>query len=222
MPLYSYKLTNDAGFAPNPFGGVLTLATCKPGMRQSRRVGDWIAGFTSSKLNGDAVGAERLIYLMQVERKIPIADYFRNPRYRMKIPDLDAARAIERAGDNIYRPTRDHAVEPKHFEQLPNPHHWDGAKGCGGSKVNRDKDIGGKNVLIASKFVYFGRDALELPDSLRPEIPTGMSRYGQQTHDEARAQAIIEFALAQANGKQLIGAPYNWPEDDDSWQETLE
>ena len=28
--LFSYKMTNDSGFAPNPFGLTLTLATCKP------------------------------------------------------------------------------------------------------------------------------------------------------------------------------------------------
>ena len=27
MRLFSYKMTNDSGFAPNPFGHTLTLAT---------------------------------------------------------------------------------------------------------------------------------------------------------------------------------------------------
>jgi hypothetical protein len=33
--LFSCKMTNDSGFAPNPFFGALTMATCKPGMRKS-------------------------------------------------------------------------------------------------------------------------------------------------------------------------------------------
>ena len=49
--LFSYKLTNDGGFAPNPFWGALTLATCKPQIRLSKRIGDWIAGFSSGTLN---------------------------------------------------------------------------------------------------------------------------------------------------------------------------
>ena len=53
--LFSYKLTNDSGFAPNPFGRVMTLATCKPKIRQSKIPGDWIAGFTSGHLNGDYI-----------------------------------------------------------------------------------------------------------------------------------------------------------------------
>jgi len=64
MDLVSYKMTHDSGFAPNPFHGYRTLATCKPGIRRSgnRRVGDLVAGFTSGALCGDAVGRERLVY----------------------------------------------------------------------------------------------------------------------------------------------------------------
>lgn len=45
--LYSYKMTNDSGFAPNPFWGILTPVTRKASTRRSKKVGDWIAGFTS-------------------------------------------------------------------------------------------------------------------------------------------------------------------------------
>ena len=31
---YSYIVARDFGFAPNPFNGVLTLATCKPIVRK--------------------------------------------------------------------------------------------------------------------------------------------------------------------------------------------
>jgi hypothetical protein len=40
-------MTNDSGFAPNPFWGILTLPTRKASMRRSKKIGDWIAGFTS-------------------------------------------------------------------------------------------------------------------------------------------------------------------------------
>lgn len=70
MRLFAYKLTHDTGFAPNPFWGMLTLATCKSAMRLSKEEGDWIAGFTSRTLCGDAVGAEKLLYLMKVSSKI--------------------------------------------------------------------------------------------------------------------------------------------------------
>ena len=40
MRLFSYKMTSDTGFAPNPFGRRVTLATCKPMIRQSTHEGD--------------------------------------------------------------------------------------------------------------------------------------------------------------------------------------
>ena len=57
-----------------PFFGVMALATCKHKIRESKKIGDWIAGFTSKQLCGDPVGQERLIYLMQVTEKMAIAD----------------------------------------------------------------------------------------------------------------------------------------------------
>lgn len=53
LRLFSYKLTNDSGFAPNPFAGVMTLAACKPKIRLCKMPGDWIAGFTSGQLDTD-------------------------------------------------------------------------------------------------------------------------------------------------------------------------
>lgn len=38
--LYAYAITRDLGFAPNPFHGFCTLATCKPGIRKTAKVGD--------------------------------------------------------------------------------------------------------------------------------------------------------------------------------------
>ena len=43
--LYSYVITRDYGFAPNPFGGICTLATCKPGIRNHATVGDWVVKY---------------------------------------------------------------------------------------------------------------------------------------------------------------------------------
>jgi len=104
MRLFSYKIKTDAGFAPNPFFGVLTLATCKPQIRKSKKVGDWIAGFTSKTLCDDEVGEERIIYLMQVTDKIYISEYFYHPDFKDKIPDLSREEFVYQAGDNIYKP----------------------------------------------------------------------------------------------------------------------
>ena len=48
MRLHSYVVARDYGFAPNPFFGVCTLATCKPKIRSAAKLGDWVMG-TGSK-----------------------------------------------------------------------------------------------------------------------------------------------------------------------------
>lgn len=64
MRLYSYIVAHDTGFAPNPFWGWCTLATCKPRIRKSAGVGDWIIGLTPKR------AGNRLLYAMKVEEKI--------------------------------------------------------------------------------------------------------------------------------------------------------
>ena len=49
---FSYIITRDFGFAPNPFQGVLTLATCKPKIRKAAQVGDYLIG-NSNKATGN-------------------------------------------------------------------------------------------------------------------------------------------------------------------------
>lgn len=216
MSLYAYKLTHDTGFAPNPFSNVLTLATCKPKMRLKKVEGDWIAGFTSSSLCGDRSGDERLIYLVHVDEKRTIAEYFEDERFadKMSIPDSD--QEVQRAGDNIYKPLRPDAVEPSDFEQLRNPHHWDGSSSCGVGDA-RKRDVNGGFVLIGRRFAYFGQNVLHIPAEVRPAVPNGVSPYGAPTNDEERVQAFVDYVFEQSKGKQVIGPPHDWPDGDDSW-----
>ena len=47
MKLFSYIITHDIGFAPNPFFGYCTLANCKPVIRRTSKIGDWIVGISA-------------------------------------------------------------------------------------------------------------------------------------------------------------------------------
>ena len=72
MKLYSYVIRMDYGFAPNPYSGICTLATCKPQVRGYASVGDWIAGFGGK----DTPVYEKLVYIMRVsEKKITFDEY---------------------------------------------------------------------------------------------------------------------------------------------------
>ena len=211
MQLFSYKLTHDTGFAPNPFGRTLTLATCKPQMRRSKKQGVWIAGFTSVALTGDRAGEERLVYLMEIKEKLHMRDYFGDPRFQDKIPDMSKAGPIPKAGDNIYRPLVLGATEHSHFEQLKNPNHW-AFTPSGPDEYHRERDISGQNVLVAGEFYYFGALALSIPAEFRPLLPNRPSAHGRLTPTE-QAERFIGFIRGHYKPGRH-GYPTQWPEDE--------
>ena len=200
MRLFAYKMTHDTGFAPNPFWGWMTLATCKSQIRRCKYPGDWIAGFTSRTLCDDPVGGERLVFLMQVQEKMTLAEYFGDGRFRSKIPRDSRVAHVHSEGDNIYRPLVLNAREAHHFEQLANPNH---------TAADHDDDVNGGYVLISKRFVYFGVNALRIPPHARPEVPArqwgrrveGRTRQNRDTEPIAAArpaeEARYEFSVEQ-------------------------
>lgn len=205
--LFSYKLTHDTGFAPNPFWGVMTLSTCKPKIRLSKQKGDWIAGFTSQKLCGDFVGAERLVYLMEVTGKLPLWEYFNSPVFKKKIPDLNRSECIYLAGDNIYRSSDSVGSFCENFHQLKNPYH---------GEEHKERDLSGRFILASSRFFYFGRDAITIPLYLRPNVPRGQSAHGSLTRDQTLVQRFIHYISTEYH-TGVHAAPHSWPSGDDSW-----
>jgi hypothetical protein len=199
--LFTYKLTHDTGFAPNPFHGVCTLATCKPRIRLHKDVGDWIGGFSSQGFNRDQVGRERLVYLMRVDEKLPFETYHTDPRFAAKIPVQGSARCIDTVGDNIYG-LCDAAVF-----QVPN--RWHGPE-------NAAKDISGHFVLISSTFAYFGSEPLVIPDEVRPRIPIGQAAHGVRTRDSDRARAFVQFAFSHR--PSAMPRPTSWRTGDTTFQ----
>ena len=143
----SYIVRNDSGFAPNPFGGVCTLACCKPRIRSGANVGDWVIGTTPAPQSG------RLTYAMRVTRGLTFDLYFDNPAYESKKPGPDNL-----CGDNIYRAAGDGTLE-----QIPNSAH-DERHVRGDTSTNR--------VLISARFWYFGKAAPMLPEKFRRLLHT--------------------------------------------------
>lgn len=81
MPkLFSYVVDHDHGFAPNPLGGMCSLAKCKFGWNKRNivelaEVGDWVAG-TGGANTKKCSGNGTLLYAMRVDQKLPLAGYF--------------------------------------------------------------------------------------------------------------------------------------------------
>src|SRR5215472_8962351 len=72
--LFSYCIPFDNGAAPNPFWGLCTLAVCKPSIRRSAKVGDWIVGTGSvNSPIGDISG--KVVYAMLVTEKMTMKEY---------------------------------------------------------------------------------------------------------------------------------------------------
>ncbi|ROL92383.1 hypothetical protein BK636_02520 [Pseudomonas chlororaphis] len=173
--IYGYVITHDTGFAPNPYGGVLTLATCKPVIRRTAKMGDWLVGTGSASrgLRG------KLVYAAKIDKVLTLEEYGRDPQYVLKRPSASGDDA-SRQGDNLYFKDE----EGDWFQRESDRHD------CS----HMDRDLSGKNVLIAKSFWYFGSKARDLPESLQLIIKTGP---GHKCTDSPEVMERLEKWLSQ-------------------------
>ena len=190
MKLYSYVVARDFGFAPNPFFGFCTLATCKPKIREHASVGDWVIG-TGAKVAYRYSG--RLIYAMQVSEVLDFDTYWSDPRFVQKRPNLTGSLQVL-YGDNIY-----HRVG-RRWTQADSHHSLE--KGRLNNK-NLEWDTSVDRLLVASKFVYWGRSA--------PTIPRTFRAFGDEKVDicAGRGHRVFETELPVAFAA--------WLEDEGKW-----
>lgn len=165
--LYSYVVSRDNGFAPNPFGVYCTLACCKPQIRKHASVGDWVVGTGSKR----TVGNDKLVYAMKIEEKVLFNEYAEDPRFQYKIP---RAAIPEERGDNIYYKNRaDEWVLRQSFYHK--------------TQKQREIDLSGKFVLISEQFFYFGASAIPIPERFFNFIKKGPG------HKRLSGQAVVLF-----------------------------
>ena len=150
--LFSYVVRYDSAFAPNPFFGYCTLATCKPAIRESAQIDDWIVGTGSADQMVQRGGY--LVFTMRVTEVLSMEEYWRDPRFQNKKPNLYGS-LVQASGDNIYEPTPDGT-----WDQLNSYHsNVDGSQ----NSEHTNRDTGVPKVLISSDFVYFGAEGPKLP-----------------------------------------------------------
>lgn len=145
--LYIYVVDRDFGFAPNPFHGFCTLATCKPRIRGSAKLGDWIMGVGGRRLK--ATG--KCIYLMKVTEIITFKEYWADSRFICKKPVRNGSKVMM-VGDNIYH------QEPGGDNWIQEDSHHSLADGLPNLE-NIKKDTSSINVVISQHFYYFGKSA---------------------------------------------------------------
>ena len=152
MDFFSYVVVRDFGFAPNPFHGVCTLATCKPGIRNTAGIGDVIIGVSNSALS-KKMGYRGIVYTMIVDEKISYDQYWMDPRYKCKKPILNGS-IKQFYGDNIYHKENGIFVQE-------NSHHSneDGSINF----KNYDRDTKSECVLCSQHFWYWGKNPINPP-----------------------------------------------------------
>ena len=182
MTLYSYIVANDTGFAPNPFHAFCTLACCKPRIRKSARKGDYVVGIGPKRLGN------RVVYAMLVKETMGFDDYWRDPRFRAKRPDVEAGGETA-VGDNIY-----HRDLTGRWQQERSQHST--------GAIRTDTD--GAKVLISTDFIYWGGDAPELPTSIRGIIP--LTQGHRSSKNAPFVRDFIEWFESRKEGGRL-----GWP-----------
>lgn len=195
---FSYKISRDFGFAPNPFGHYCTLANCKPKIRKQAQVGNWIIGCGSVGLGN----LHHIIYVMQVNEVLTYNDYWNDPRFQYKKPLLNGSLS-QIHGDNIYC----YNENTKVWFQADSHHSFDGGVENVG---NRNTDTGGKFVLVSDNFYYFGRNHFRVPPEF--EAVTGgrgdRDFISRKIPDETGRKFIEWLTKSFENG--VHGAPISW------------
>lgn len=192
--VFAYKMVRDFGFAPNPFGGVCTLATCKPRIRAKAEAGDLIVACGSAA--NRRVG--RVICAMRVGGALTFQDYWEDPRFQSKKPNLRASK--QRAfGDNIY-----HHGEGGAWRQEDSHHSYIGGVT---NELNLRQDTSADRVLWGEEFSYWGRNAIVIPEELDgfrlAAVRDCRFRYEQKFVDDALA-----WFDEQPRGR--LGRPIDW------------
>ena len=200
--IHSYVVRYDSGFAPNPFYGYCTLATCKPDIRRRAVIGDWIVG-SASNSRGIRRGGH-IVYAMRVTDTMTFDDYSTDARFESKKPFRLGSRK-QSCGDNIYFRNRpqDNWLQRDSFHSRENgqlhPQH-----------VARDTGV--NRVLISEDFIYFGGTGPAFPDDLRDGDGKSLckSGIGLSRFDDPQLVQDLEHWIRGFGVSGYQGPPYEW------------
>ena len=199
MRLHSYVVARDYGFAPNPFYGYCTLATCKPIIRRMAQVGDWVVG-TGSKAHHRR---GFVVFAMRVTETVTYDQYWADPRFRSKRPQLAGSKK-QAFGDNIY-----HSDPNTGAWSQENSHHSreDGRY----NHYNIVHDTQTNRVLVSDDFSYWGDSGPALPNALRNGQGYDLCAIrGHKNHFPSKfVEDVIEWIRSLENNG-YSGTPIDW------------
>lgn len=195
--VYMYAVSYDLGFAPNPFGGVCSLACCKPAIRSGAKRGDWIVGLTGTKLRP----ALRCVFAMQVTRTVTFDEYWTGMEFETRKSKRNGS-AKKQVGDNIYH--RDDAAAP--WVQEDSVHSLEDGSQC---PLNTAHDTRVNRVLLSEWFIYFGASAPEVPPQILTDLKYAKNPRDMRKYALSEAKSLIDWLEPQV----VIGSniPLNDP-----------
>lgn len=189
--LCTYIVQGDTGLAPNPYWGYCTLAVCTPNHQGTRlRKGDYIIGFLSKARR------YRLVHCMEVKEVANLDDYYRDPRFERKKPNLRGDWK-ERCGDNFYSKALDGT-----WIQHRNRFHLDARL--------KDQDTKYARVFISKRFWYRGRTAEGVPREFFSLIG---GRGARVNHDRELAEGLVSW-VQNTYEEGIAGLPNDNPDLD--------
>jgi len=198
--LRSYVVSSDSNFAPHIRNGLLSLATCKPVIRSSSLVGDWVMGFGGSDHDSD----RQLVHAFRAEQTISMREYFLEDQYASRRPTAESENP---RGDNIYVPREIvEKIEWVGGTALPSDAGADadgkyergyvgdelcythpdgeyfqlagGGHDLGNYSTDVEKQGDRECVLLSSDFYYFGDSGVEIPRELASVCVPGYGPHG--------------------------------------------
>lgn len=200
--IYSYVVRYDSGFAPNPFFGYCTLATCKPDIRRHAKVGDWILGSGSNDRSIRRGG--HLVYAMRVTETMTFDAYATDPRFESKKPFRNGSRK-QSCGDNIYFRDQLNA----NWQQRDSFHsHENGQINL--QHVRRDTGV--NRVLVSNDFIYLGGTGPIFPEGLKDRNGRSLCKkgIGRSCFDDPLLVENLEQWVRSFGVSGYQGAPYEW------------
>jgi hypothetical protein len=196
MRLFSYVVEHDFGFAPNPFHGFCTLATCKPAIRSTARIDDYVVG------TGSAVHQRQgyIVYFMRVDQIVTFEEYWTSERFAVKKPRLNAAKTVA-FGDNIYHKENGVWVQADSFHSRPGGHVHE---------ENLRTDTRSDKVLVGQRFAYWGGSGPEIPAEYRQRGRNVLAGRGHKSRSLSHfAEDFVGWLQTLTQGGYL-GSPTDW------------
>lgn len=202
MALHSYVVRYDSGFAPNPFYGFCTLATCKPKIRATAQIGDWVVGSGSAARGVRRAG--HLVYAMRVTEALTWDQFSTDPRFQRKKPFRRGSRK-QSCGDNIYY----RAGPNVPWQQLDSFHSLaDGTADAEHIAIDTSVD----RILVSDDFVYLGGTGPLIPDQFRDQRGRPLCKQGIGHCKFDEPNLIDDFVawLRSLGMRDFQGVPYEW------------